>query len=171
MKTLSLIVFLVLVSTSNVLAQPQPQSPCCNLGDANGDGMVKASDLTTIRKHILGLTTLPWEEQCQSDVDGDGILTDNDLVLIQEYLLGFRDTFPRCGDLDGDGTLEWDSQFGPADDLNFWTSCAFQNQDCPNADADNDGDYDLDDIGLFLDLTEGQIQSFPGCACGEGACG
>ncbi len=169
MKTMSLILFLVLASISNVVAATDP--PCCNLGDANGDGTLKSNDLLAIDKHLLGLTCMTAEEQCQSDVDGDGMVTNNDLILIREYLLGLRDTFPRCGDLDGDGTLEWDTQTGPADDMQEYMTCIFQNKVCPNVDADNDGDYDLDDVALFRRLADGFITSFPGCACGEGACG
>lgn len=169
MKTLSLILLLVLVSTSNALAATDP--PCCNLGDANGDGVLSQSDLAAMQNHLFGLTCLPWTEQCQSDVDGDGIVTNNDLILLRDYLLGYLETFPRCGDLDGDGTLEWDTQNGPADDMQEYMACIFQNKKCPNADADNDGDVDLDDVALFRRLANGWIDSFPGCACGEGSCG
>lgn len=169
MKTMTLIVFVALVSISTAMASTD--SPCCNLGDANGDGILSAGDLLAIDRHLLGLTCMTADEQCQSDVDGDGVVTANDLNLIREYQLGIRKSFPRCGDLDGDGTLEWDTQNGPADDMQVYMNCMLLGSGCPNVDADNDGDYDLDDVALFRSHERGFITSFPGCACGEGACG
>lgn len=169
MKITTWTVFLALVSVSTAMAGIAP--PCCNLGDANGDGEVSSSDLLAVNKHILGLTCMTEDELCQSDVDGDGVVTANDLDLIRKYALGIVKTFPRCGDLDGDGTLEWDTQNGPADDMQVYMSCIQVGSGCPNLDADNDGDYDLDDVALFRSHERGFITSFPGCACGEGACG
>ncbi len=146
------------------------QSPCCSLGDVNGSGTVSAADLSTIQKHLLDIQCLDSPEAtCQGDVDGDGLLTEADRDLIQRYLLGYIQTFPRCGDLDGNGFLDWASNEG---DLNFFTSCFFNPMQpgCANADADNDGDIDADDLDIFLRHREGDFTSFPGCECGEGAC-
>ena len=144
--------------------------PCCSLGDINGSGNVSTLDIVLISRHVLGIDCMDETAAlCNADVDGDGTVTQEDVDLISAYVLRIIDTFPRCGDLDSDGQLEWASQ---GDDLNFFTSCFFGGgKGCENGDADNDGDFDFDDIVIFMDHADGLIQNFPGCACGEGACG
>ncbi|MEM1204399.1 MAG: dockerin type I repeat-containing protein [Acidobacteriota bacterium] len=145
------------------------QSPCCSLGDIDDSGTLKARDILMINQHLQGLECLTEEQLCRADVDGDGQVTSADAQLLQEFILGLRSTFPRCGDLDGDGKLEWGTF---EDDVNAFTSCYVnpKGPGCENADANNDGVISTEDAWILLDVANGQVLNFPGCACGEGAC-
>jgi len=145
----TLILLLALATASGVAAQP----PCCQLGDANDSGTVSAFDLVLFNKHILDIECL--DGSCNGDVDGNGVVDETDLQLIQEYILGLRRTFPRCGDLDGDGEFEW-----PGDDLNCFTAVAIggNTDGCFTGpvDANQDGVLDIDDIFAFIDVSNGE---------------
>ena len=56
MNTLKWMMFLTLALVATAVAAIDPH--CCNLGDANGDGTLSASDLLAIDKHLLSLTCM-----------------------------------------------------------------------------------------------------------------
>ena len=55
-------------------------------GDADGDGRVDISDVTTIQKHIAELLTLTGNALLAADTNGDGIVDINDATYLQMYL-------------------------------------------------------------------------------------
>lgn len=56
------------------------------LGDVNLDEYLSIHDVTSIQKHLAGLTELSSEALAVSDVDHDGTLTINDATRLQLYL-------------------------------------------------------------------------------------
>ncbi len=152
----TLLAALLFLAAQPLLAQP----PCCQLGDVNDSGTVSGIDLVQLRQHILDLSCL--DNACRGDVDGDGAVTEDDITLIQEYILGIRSTFPRCGDLDGDGVSEW-----PGDDLNCFTAVAVGGSTAGcftgPVDANQDGTLNVDDVFAFMGLDEGGDLAV--CAC------
>ena len=68
-----------------VCAVAMAQSPAVN-GDVNGDGVVTASDITSIYNYLLnGDQTLPVN---RLDVNGDGYVTSSDITAVYDVLLG-----------------------------------------------------------------------------------
>ncbi len=167
MKHLLLLLTLLLMPLA--LSAQTNAPPCCSLGDVNGDGVVTVTDRTELRRHLLGLTCLNGVAQCNGDVDGNGILTEADADLINEFVLAEIETFPRCGDFDRDGSLDWR---GDDDgDLDRLTGCVLGTARCSRAyDGNGDGIVNIQDVFIFLDHADGRIHDFPGCACGAGAC-
>ncbi len=58
------------------------------MGDLNGDGEIKLTDLSMIRKHYLALETLTDEYEKAADVDNNGNISLNDISLIRKMILG-----------------------------------------------------------------------------------
>ena len=58
------------------------------MGDLNGDGEMKLTDLSMIRKHYLALETLTDEYEKAADVDNNGNISLNDISLIRKMILG-----------------------------------------------------------------------------------
>ena len=58
------------------------------MGDLNGDGEMKLTDLSMIRKHYLELETLTDEYEKAADIDNNGNISLNDISLIRKMILG-----------------------------------------------------------------------------------
>ena len=58
------------------------------MSDLNGDGEIKLTDLSMIRKHYLALETLTDEYEKAADVDNNGNISLNDISLIRKMILG-----------------------------------------------------------------------------------
>ena len=56
------------------------------MGDANGDGNVDISDVTTVQRHAAELETLTGDRFTAGDVDRNGVINVTDATLIQKYL-------------------------------------------------------------------------------------
>lgn len=170
-KSFSSTLRIVLIFTSLFmvagLTQAQLAPPCCQLGDLNGDGEVTLDDLQLIEDHILELDCT--DNACQGDLDGNGELDKSDLLLMRKYFDGLIQTFPRCGDIDGDGVLEWGSG---GDDINCFTAIYLGNVP-PNCryfsvvDGNQDGRLDNLDFFAFADIANGLDSNAPVCACYE----
>ena len=61
-------------------------------GDADGSGIVNASDALMILRAALGLIELPAEAFAVSDVDHNGTITAGDALLVLRYALGLIDS-------------------------------------------------------------------------------
>ena len=61
-------------------------------GDADGSGIVNASDALMILRAALGLIELPEEALAVSDVDHNGTITAGDALLVLRYALGLIDS-------------------------------------------------------------------------------
>lgn len=72
-----------------------------NLGDITGDGSVKETDYTRLKKYLAGSTTYVCKDN--ADLDGNGKINSKDLTLLREYLDGDIDEFPGA---DAVSTLE-----------------------------------------------------------------
>lgn len=57
------------------------------MGDANGDGNVDISDVTTVQRHAAELETLTGDRFTAGDVDRNGVINVTDATLIQKYLV------------------------------------------------------------------------------------
>lgn len=57
------------------------------LGDANGDGKVKASDYVIIKNYIMYGLNLESAQQKAADVNKDGMIKASDYVLIKNYIM------------------------------------------------------------------------------------
>lgn len=57
-------------------------------GDINGDGSITILDVVKLQRHVLGVETLPAEQQSAADMNGDGKLDVKDITLIQKTILG-----------------------------------------------------------------------------------
>lgn len=163
----TLVTSLVFASLLVVAGQAQAQQPppCCQLGDVDGDGELTNADLLLMQDHILDLECT--DNACQADLNGDGEVSAADLLLLRKYFQGIIETFPRCGDLDGDGKLEWGSG---EDDLNCFTSIFVGSipSNCRYfsvADGNQDGILDNLDVFAFIDIANGN--NSPVCSCYE----
>ena len=58
-------------------------------GDANGDGIISASDLLNTQKHILGYSSLLGAYNKAADVNKDGKISASDILNIQKHILGY----------------------------------------------------------------------------------
>ena len=56
------------------------------LGDANGDGSVTVSDVTTVQRHTAELEFLTGDRFAAADVNKDGVVNVDDATLIQKYI-------------------------------------------------------------------------------------
>ncbi|MDY7094319.1 MAG: dockerin type I domain-containing protein [Acidobacteriota bacterium] len=163
-----------------VLALPaQAQSPpCCELGDLNGDGSLSITDIGLLRGYCINNTPLTLEQQFNADVDGDGTPCTTapgggwfDAILIANVITGTISTFPRCGDMDWDGELEWADESTGADyddtqilrqhilNINYITDPVTLS----NADASDNGTITTYDMTLFQKLYYGIEDGVPAC--------
>lgn len=72
--------------------------PCVteNAGDANGDSVVNAKDVTALMKYCAGSAELAAPDP--ADVNRDGAVNAKDVAVLLKYLAGF-DVFPGHGDV------------------------------------------------------------------------
>ncbi len=57
-------------------------------GDVNGDGAVNSTDFMQVRRHYLGLYTIPENKIPVADVNNDGKINSTDFMQIRRYFLG-----------------------------------------------------------------------------------
>ena len=57
-------------------------------GDLNGDGEVKITDISMIRKHYLNVETLQGVYEEAADFDGNGNITLTDISNMRKFILG-----------------------------------------------------------------------------------
>lgn len=63
-----------------------------NLGDITGDGSVKETDYTRLKKYLAGSTSYVCKDN--ADLDGNGKINSKDLSLLRQYIDGDIDEFP-----------------------------------------------------------------------------
>ena len=127
---------------------PTPPSPTL-LGDANEDGVVDVSDITTIAAYILG--TLQGDfNAANADANSDGVVDVADITTTASIILG---TDVKRGDANGDGVVD------VADITTIAAYILGQNPESfnsKNADANADGVVDVADItataGIILNV-------------------
>ena len=61
------------------------KNPLFTLGDLDGDGEVKTSDILLLQKFIAKSVILTQRQQA-ADVDQNGTLSTNDVLLLQKYI-------------------------------------------------------------------------------------
>ncbi len=57
-------------------------------GDTNGDGKITATDMLSLKAHLLGKSILTGNAAQAADVSGDGKITATDFLQIKAHLLG-----------------------------------------------------------------------------------
>ena len=57
------------------------------LGDANGDGEIKATDYMKIKSYIMGETTLDSNQKLAADVNADGEVKATDYMKVKNYIM------------------------------------------------------------------------------------
>ncbi|MEM8932791.1 MAG: dockerin type I domain-containing protein [Acidobacteriota bacterium] len=173
MKKFTIALSLLLVASIAAAQQP----PCCFVGDVTADDAVTQADLTAIQQHILGVSSLTAEEAYYADVNGDGSVSTADLIDISKFINGITETFAKCGDLDDDGFLEYDSLVpGDDDDLvilrehilgiNLITDPVVQD----NADLNDSCTLSTFDSILGRKLELGLVQYVNGCTYNPNPC-
>lgn len=58
------------------------------VGDANGDGVFSASDISVVLSFVMNAGTMTKMAQLAADVDGDGEITAADASLMAQLILG-----------------------------------------------------------------------------------
>lgn len=76
----------VTVFAGNTLAESNSNSEGYILGDANGDGYVTISDVTSIQMFLVELPVGDDFSEYAADVDGDGEIKLEDAVTIQKWV-------------------------------------------------------------------------------------
>lgn len=76
-----------------VTLSASPIAPCV-LGDANGDGSVTVSDVSTIQRYLAELESPDAAHLSAADVNQDGSVTIYDAMLIQKYLAEYFNESP-----------------------------------------------------------------------------
>jgi len=90
-------------TASEVIVVGRP-SPCGNIGDVDGDGLVTMLDAQMIANY--GNVPLTPAQLARADVNGDGVVTPSDAMFIAQYIEHMIDTFPACITLtEGDITI------------------------------------------------------------------
>ena len=59
-------------------------------GDLNGDGEVKLTDVSMIRKHYLEVETLQGIYEEAADIDNNGNISLNDISMMRKFILGVQ---------------------------------------------------------------------------------
>ncbi len=62
--------------------------PADMLGDVNKDGSINSTDFMQVRRHYLGLYTIPEENLALADVNKDGKINSTDFMQIRRHFLG-----------------------------------------------------------------------------------
>ncbi|MCB1054910.1 MAG: dockerin type I repeat-containing protein [Acidobacteria bacterium] len=154
------------------------EPPCCSLGDVNGDGSVSLTDVGKILGYCNNSQALTAEEAFNADVDGDGTPCTPapgggwfDAMLIGSYVGSSISTFPRCGDLNWNGDLEFNNESAGYDyedlvllrrhilNIEFITDPLTLS----NADASDGVTVTTYDIVLFQKLYFGIEDGVPSC--------
>ena len=76
------------VSTGCVIKKDGESYTVIVLGDVNGDGQINSTDFMQVRRHFLGLYTIPEEKQDAADVNGDGNVNSTDFMQVRRHFLG-----------------------------------------------------------------------------------
>ena len=69
------------------------EAPAIILGDVDGDGKIKISDVTMIQKSAAYIVTLSDEQSISADINKDGRVNVNDATAIQKYIAGISTGF------------------------------------------------------------------------------
>ena len=64
------------------------------LGDADGNGVVDITDVTTVQMQIAGMVELDDIQRLAADVNGDGVIDINDATLLQLYIANVPVDYP-----------------------------------------------------------------------------
>ena len=60
-----------------------------SIGDANANGTVNVTDVTSIQRHVSELQQIPEDNLLDADTNGDGVVDINDATYLQMYLAEF----------------------------------------------------------------------------------
>lgn len=70
---------------------PSQEPSTQKVGDVNGDGAINSTDFMQVRRHYLGLYTIPEDKIYVADVNSDGKVNSTDFVQIRRHYLGLFD--------------------------------------------------------------------------------
>ncbi len=70
--------------------EPNPPvvEPQIKKGDVNGDGTVNSTDFMQVRRHYLGIYSIPEDKITAADVNDDGKINSTDFMQIRRHFLG-----------------------------------------------------------------------------------
>lgn len=71
---------------------PSPTPAGITYGDVNGDGKINSTDLSNLKRYVLGMTTL--NDTSAGDLNGDGSINSADISLLKRYILGIITSLP-----------------------------------------------------------------------------
>lgn len=75
-------------SSQNPVSSGADQTSAYAKGDINGDGKINSQDVLILKRHLLGLKTMPEKGRLAADMNGNGKVDSQDLLLLQKKILG-----------------------------------------------------------------------------------
>ena len=77
-------------NNGNPGVEVNPVEPVYRYGDTNGDNIINALDLASVKKHILSIVLLEGPGLKSADVNRDGAINALDLAAIKKDILGIQ---------------------------------------------------------------------------------
>ncbi|HEX9062233.1 MAG TPA: glycoside hydrolase family 11 protein, partial [Clostridia bacterium] len=71
---------------------PSPTPAGITYGDVDGDGKINSTDLSSMKRYVLGMSTL--NNTNAGDLNGDGSINSTDVSLLKRYILGIVTSLP-----------------------------------------------------------------------------
>lgn len=164
-------------------------SPCVNLGDIDGDGIITIKqgqrgtppiyvDAELINQYVAGTTKLTPQQISIADVDADGNVTAADALKVARFAQGLETTFPICakttrvtplicgyyGDINGDKRISELDAWEIQKHLTYFPSLLKDNSYLQKAaDVNADGKVDITDPLLIANYVNGRTNTFVAC--------
>lgn len=120
-------------------------------GDVNCDNEINSTDVTLLKRYLLGTEENVFLLNCDVDLSGD--VNSTDLVILKRYVMNIIEELPyvpipqyKLGDVNGDGVIDsTDYTLIERYILNIINDFPYEYGKLA-ADVDQDGDIDRDDL-------------------------
>lgn len=130
------------------------------VGDVDRDGTISIMDVTTVQKHVAGITTIHSTNLKYADVNLDGKVDNNDASLIQKYIAKIVSIIPiKYGDVNHDGQISINDITLIQKHISGTTKLTGNNIEI--ADVNLDGTIDVDDATILQQYLSKTITTLP----------